>query len=98
LLEDDPSVDWLSVPDWAAGVSKAARIGTRALRAGFPVLTSCRAGLNRSGLLSALILCQLGLDPKDAIDAVRESRSIRALSNYRFVEAIYALGEGTGGA
>lgn len=55
------------------------------------VLTMCNAGRNRSGLLSALIICELtGLSGSVAMDIVRKERP-NALANphfERFLESI----------
>jgi hypothetical protein len=53
-------------------------------RAGDRVLIRCQAGLNRSGLVSALVLMAGGLSPAQAIDLIRERRSSYALCNGSF--------------
>ena len=60
-----------------------------ALRAGKRVLVTCFAGLNRSGVVVALVLRVLfGLPPYEAIRLVREGRGEAALGNEAFVELI----------
>jgi len=80
---------------------RAADIFSSRLRSGKSCLSSCAAGLNRSGIVSALTLMKLaGLDPARAIDTVRKSRApqqgMAALSNPRFVEIIHRMGPTTG--
>jgi protein tyrosine/serine phosphatase len=55
------------------------------VRAGHRVLVRCQAGLNRSGLITGLILIALGMKPGEAITAIRNKRSQRALFNMDFV-------------
>lgn len=71
------------------------------LRAGKSCLSSCAAGLNRSGLVTALTLMKVaGMAPDQAIQHIRESRKspidIGPLSNPLFVEIIHRMGPSTG--
>jgi len=50
-------------------------------KAGRKVLIRCQAGLNRSGLVMALVLIKDGYDPADAIALIREQRGDDALCN-----------------
>lgn len=54
-------------------------------KAGKRVLIRCQAGLNRSGLIMALVLIRDGMEPADAIDLIREKRGAAALFNTTFV-------------
>jgi len=49
------------------------------------VLIRCQAGLNRSGLITALTLMMAGYEADEAIDMIRERRSQHALFNNHFV-------------
>jgi hypothetical protein len=49
------------------------------------VAVNCLSGVNRSGLLIARALVELGSTPEEAIEAVRTSRGPMALSNEHFV-------------
>ncbi len=60
---------------------------------GKKVLIRCQAGLNRSGLLTALVLLREGHSPKQAIELIREKRSEWALCNSDYVTYIESLGE-----
>ena len=62
-------------------------------KSGKKVLIRCQAGLNRSGLLTALVLLQEGHSPKQAIELIREKRSEWALCNSDYVTYIESLGE-----
>jgi protein-tyrosine phosphatase len=62
------------------------------LERGESVLASCGAGLNRSGLVSALVLVRLGMKPGEAIETVREKRSPYALTNRVFQKIVRAEG------
>ena len=44
------------------------------LRSGGNLLVHCRGGLGRAGLVAARLLIELGYEPKDAINTVREHR------------------------
>lgn len=48
------------------------------------VLIHCDAGLNRSGLTTALVLLELGYKPQDAINLMRKQRCQEVLYNDRF--------------
>ena len=48
------------------------------------VLIRCQAGMNRSGLIMALVLIREGYTAEDAINLIREKRSKHALFNGRF--------------
>lgn len=49
-----------------------------------PTLVHCQAGLNRSGLIGALVLMLRGRRPQAAIDFLREQRSPAVLCNQAF--------------
>lgn len=51
-------------------------------------LVRCQAGYNRSGLVVALALIELGYDPQGAINLIRRQRSPYALHNEHFVRYI----------
>lgn len=74
-------------PEWSAAVDVATRVSAIRARGG-RVLSTCMAGLNRSGLVSALSLIILDrMSPGVAIARVR-SRRASALFNLSFVNAI----------
>lgn len=53
-------------------------------KAGKRVLVRCQAGLNRSGLVMALVLMRDGYSAEDAIAKIRDQRGERALCNTIF--------------
>ena len=53
-------------------------------KAGDRVLIRCQAGLNRSGLVTALVLIKEGHDPAMAIELLRTKRDRDALCNLDF--------------
>mgnify|MGYP000156096849 CR=1 FL=1 len=68
-------------------------------KAGRKCLSRCQAGLNRSGLVTALTLMISGMSADEAIDTLREKRSTYALCNGEYehwllTEANRALGLG----
>lgn len=74
-------------------VLRAARWAWRRWQSGDQVLIRCQAGLNRSGLVTALVLLLEGYDAASAVSLVRERRSSWALCNHHFVEWLLCDGE-----
>lgn len=66
-------------------VLRAARLGYQRWLDGEQVLVRCQAGINRSGLVTALVLIQAGLSPAQAIALIRLRRGPGALLNDSFV-------------
>jgi Dual specificity phosphatase, catalytic domain len=54
-------------------------------KAGKRVLVRCQAGLNRSGLVMALVLIREGYTPEQAVELIRQNRGDIALCNDTFV-------------
>ena len=78
-LEDVPHI-----PDPELIHSVGEQIASLVLE-GKHVAVNCLGGVNRSGLLVARALIELGYTPEEAIDAVRIARGPMALGNPRFV-------------
>jgi protein-tyrosine phosphatase len=57
------------------------------------VLIRCQAGLNRSGLVLALILIKDGLSAQEAIARIRDNRGNDALFNNNFCNWLLTEGE-----
>jgi protein-tyrosine phosphatase len=55
-----------------------------------PVLIHCQAGLNRSGLITAMTLVHDGMAPAEAIALLRERRSPAVLCNESFERLVMA--------
>lgn len=68
------------IADWAYGEWKAGR----------KVLIRCQAGLNRSGLIMALVLIRDGKSSIEAIELIREKRSQVALNNINFLDYLHS--------
>ncbi|MCB9412187.1 MAG: dual specificity protein phosphatase family protein [Actinobacteria bacterium] len=79
----------LAGPD-IARVVRAAAWAHQRWRSGDRVLIRCQAGLNRSGLVSALVLVIEGWEPDVAIRRIRDRRSPYALFNSDFVRWLVA--------
>lgn len=62
----------------------AAQMAAGLVEVGKKVLVHCQAGLNRSGVVTALTLINLGLTAEDAIALMREKRSPLVLCNEAF--------------
>lgn len=73
---DGHEIDQLQVEHIAMVVNECRRRGL--------TLVHCQAGLNRSGLVTALALIRSGMDPGDAIALLRARRSPAVLCNPTF--------------
>ena len=62
-------------------------------KSGKRVLIRCQAGLNRSGIVMALVLIRDGYAPADAIKLMREKRSSWVLCNKSFEDYLLNLNE-----
>jgi hypothetical protein len=63
------------------------------LKAGKRVLVRCLAGLNRSGLINALVLIRQGYTAELAIASIRSARSKWALCNLNFEDWLLSINE-----
>ena len=63
---------------------KAVDFAHQQWKSGDRVLIRCQAGLNRSGLVTSLVLIKEGYSPAQAIDLIRAKRGEDALCNSRF--------------
>ena len=82
--ELDPN-DFDRVRDIAAYVAKRWNRGDR-------VLIRCQAGVNRSGLVTALVLLAEGWRPRRILEHLRACRSPNVLSNSDFREVVFRDG------
>ena len=73
-------------------LKQAVEFGYNRWLAGDRVLVRCQAGLNRSGLVTALILMSTGLDAETAILEIRKNRADIALFNKEYVAWLEAEG------
>lgn len=60
-------------------------------KSGKKVLIRCQAGLNRSGIVMALVLIRDGYEPADAIKLMRDKRSSWVLCNKNFEDYLLNL-------
>ena len=72
---------------------QAVNWGYKQWKKGDRVLIRCQAGLNRSGLVTALILIKDGMSPEDAIRTIRKNRAAIALFNNHYVNWLMTSGE-----
>jgi hypothetical protein len=72
---------------------QAVNWGYKQWKKGDRVLIRCQAGLNRSGLVTALILIKNGMSPEDAIRTIRKNRADIALFNEHYVNWLMTSGE-----
>lgn len=71
----------------------AVNFGLNRWLSGDRVLVRCQAGLNRSGLVTALILMSSGLDAETAIKQIRSNRAEVALFNGDYVNWLMTEGK-----
>ncbi len=71
---------------------QAVDFGHTQWKRGDRVLVRCQAGLNRSGLVTALILIKDGHSPVEAINLIRNNRGDHALFNESFVNWLINYG------
>jgi ADP-ribosyl-[dinitrogen reductase] hydrolase len=66
----------VSAPDgsFETAWTEAGRQLRSRLRNGFDIVVHCKGGLGRAGTVAARLLSELGMEPADAIQAVREAR------------------------
>jgi protein-tyrosine phosphatase len=76
-----------------ARLREAVEFGYSRWKSGDRVLIRCQAGLNRSGLVLALILIKDGHSPETAISMIRSGRGDDALFNYNFCTWLMEEGE-----
>ena len=72
---------------------QAVEFGCDRWKSGDRVLVRCQAGLNRSGLVLALIMIKDGLTAQSAINCIRDSRGPDALFNENFHAWLLKEGE-----
>ena len=72
---------------------QAVNWGYKQWKKGDRVLVRCQAGLNRSGLVTALILIKNGMSAEEAIRTIRRNRADIALFNEHYVKWLMTTGE-----
>lgn len=77
------------LPDLAR-MQALAMLGAHLIRSGQKVLAHCGMGFNRSALLAGLILTELGVDGRTAVERLRARRP-GALFNERFAEYLSSV-------
>ncbi len=89
---DDAPTDWRHNRKWVEEVLDAAGQGVRYLDQGKTVVVNCFAGLNRSGLVTALILMLAhDMSADTAVATIRDRRSLHALGNRSFLQFLRAF-------
>lgn len=89
-LYDDPNMGMDQAYRVAVCADQVSDLLAAYLTAGQSVLSSCWAGWNRSGLMTAMTLMKLGMPADVAIARVRAARGPNALGNPVFVDIIKA--------
>jgi hypothetical protein len=84
--------DSQELPEWDK-LAETVNWAHRRWENGDRVLIRCQAGLNRSGLITALVLMRHGWSADSAIQLLRQTRSPWVLCNRDFERAIHELDE-----
>jgi hypothetical protein len=92
---DSDRADWEKDVDFET-IFQLVDVAYQDWKAGKTVLIRCQAGLNRSGLLMALVLMKDGYSAVEAIDLIRKMRSEWALCNENFVKWLIERDNPTG--
>lgn len=82
-----PLDDGFLPPDEWRRARRAGAVVARAVRSGYRVLVTCAMGRNRSGLVVALALIDMGVAPENVIARIQRKRD-GALTNPHFVRAL----------
>lgn len=86
----DDHLEPLSVGEWKKIVS-AANFASSQVRRGRKTLVTCHAGINRSGIITAMTLCMLtGCSGQEAVRQIK-SRRPGALRNSSFVHHVESV-------
>jgi len=99
--DDNPNAENVELSQVANLADGASDTFSDRLRNGKSCLSSCAAGLNRSGLVTALTLMKVaGMGPDEAVQHIRRLRDpqqgMSSLCNPRFVKIIHDLSTAAG--
>ena len=87
-FEDDPTKQLNDLEKRM--IREASSFVAREIQSNRPVLVTCHAGINRSALVSALALTEIGFTAKDAVDQIRAGRDAVCLNNPIFLDFLGA--------
>jgi hypothetical protein len=95
-FDDNPDAGPVELSKIASTADSASDTLSNRLRAGKSCLSSCAAGLNRSGIVTALTLMKVaGLDSTTAINTIRKrrppQRGMSPLCNPKFVHILHKM-------
>ncbi len=94
IFEDDPYWNWRRDMRKFHELKSAAHDAAEDVSLGRAVLVTCHMGINRSGLVTGLILCALGYGPRQAILLIRKRRDDVCLDNCAFERCLMEAGSG----
>ena len=96
LKMDDDEWDWRSHPKEVAEILKVVKRANKAIRGSKRVVVTCHMGLNRSGLVTGLLMCSLGFTPGEVLGHLRSLRHPDVLCNADFEDLVVSVGEELG--
>lgn len=80
----DGPLDPVTIPE----IEEIAKWAYSRWKSGERVLIRCQAGMNRSSLITSLVLMRDGMSPEEAIAIIRTKRSPYVFSNKHFLEYV----------
>lgn len=92
LKLDDDNWDWRKHPDEVRVIMETAAKGIHGIDTGKRVLVTCHMGLNRSGLVTGLIMVGLGFEAGEVLNLLRVLRHEDVLCNADFESLVIAAG------
>lgn len=93
LKLDDDDWDWRAHPEEVKPIMEIAAKGLDAIHEGKSVVVTCHMGLNRSGMVTGLIMAGLGFSPGEILALLRSLRHEDVLCNTDFEELVVATGD-----
>jgi hypothetical protein len=93
LKLDDDEWDWRQHPDEVNTILHVVGEALEAIDAGRTVVITCHMGLNRSGLVTGLLMCTLGFTPGEVLGHLRSLRHPDVLCNADFEDLVVSVGD-----
>ena len=72
--------------------SSAISLAGSIAKSGLPTVIHCRAGIGRSSLMAATVLCELGMSPDNALQEISRARGLQVPDTQKQRDWILSLG------
>jgi len=93
LKLDDDDWDWRSHPNEVEDILDVVKKSFDAIHDGQRVVITCHMGLNRSGLVTGLLMCAMGFTPGEVLGHLRALRHPDVLCNADFEDLVVSVGD-----